>query len=223
VIPPAASAAFVAHLELVCDTYAEPPDPAIPLICCDETSVTLQADRHAPLPARPGDARREDPEYVRGGSANLFVAYAPHLGWRHVSTAPRRTAVDWAVAMRAVIDGAFPTAQRIIVVCDNLNIHRISSFYAAFGPEEARRLARIVEFRFTPVHGSWLNMAEFEISVLKRQVLSRRLGDLPTVTAAVAAWETARNTVAAPAQWQFTTEQARVRLPALYPDPGWTE
>lgn len=222
-IPPAASAAFVAHLELVCDTYAEPPDPSIPLLCCDETSVTLQADRHPPLPARPGAARREDPAYRRGGSANLFVAYAPHLGWRHVSTAPHRTAVDWAVAMREVIDGAVPAAERIIVVCDNRTIHRLSSFSAAFAPEEARRLARIVEFRFTPVHGSWLNMAAFEISVLRRQVLNRRLGDLPTLTAAVTAWEAARNEVAAPATWRFTTAQARVRLPALYPDPGWTE
>jgi len=223
VIPPQASAAFVAHLELVCDTYAAAPDPDVPLICCDETSVTLQADRHAPLPARPGDVRREDPEYVRGGSANLFVSYAPHLGFRHVSTAPHRTAVDWAVAMRDLIDGHFPTAERIIVVCDNLNIHRISSFYAAFAREEARRLARIVELRFTPVHGSWLNMAEFEISVLKRQVLSRRLGDLATLTADLAAWETERNAVAAPAKWQFTTEDARVRLSGLSPIPACPE
>lgn len=184
----------------------------------DETSVTLQADRHASLPARPGSVRREDPEYVRGGSANLFVTYAPHLGWRHVSTAPRRTAVDWAIAMREVIDTSFPTATRIIVVCDNLNIHQISSFYAAFPATEAHRLARIVEFRKTPTHGSWLNMAEFEISVLKRQVLHQRLGDLATLTEAVSAWEADRNAVAAPARWQFTTEQARVRLPFLYPD-----
>jgi hypothetical protein len=223
VIPPQASAAFVAQLEIVCDTYAAPPDPDVPLLCCDETRVTLQADRHAPRPAQPGRGRREDPEYVRGGSANLFVAYAPHLGWRHVSTAPHRTAVDWAVAMRDVIDACFPTAARIIVVGDNLNIHRISSFYAAFPAEEAHRLARIVELRFTPVHGSWLNMAEFEISVLKRQVLSQRLGDLPTLTAEVAAWEASRNLVAAPAKWQFTTDQARVRLPSLYPEPACSE
>jgi hypothetical protein len=217
VIPPTANAAFVAQLELICDTYAEMPDPAVPLLCMDETSVVLQADRHASLPARPGSARREDPEYVRGGSANLFVTYAPHLGWRHVSTASHRTAIDWAVAMREVIDGAFPTAEHIIVVCDNLNLHQISSFYAAFPADEARRLARIVDFRKTPKHGSWLNMAEFEISVLKRQVLRRRLGDLATLTREIAVWEAARNTIAAPANWQFTTEQARVRQPFLYP------
>lgn len=217
-IPPAASAAFVAQLELVCDTYAEPPDAKVPLLCMDETSVTLQADRHEPLPARPGRPRRDDPEYVRGGSANLFVTYAPHLGWRHVSAAPHRTAVDWAVAMREVIDVHFPTAARIIVVCDNLNLHQISSFYAAFPPAEAHRLARRIELRKTPKHGSWLNMAEFEISVLKRHVLNRRLGDLATLTSEVAAWEADRNTVAAPAKWHFTTEQARVRLPFLYPD-----
>ena len=222
-IPPQASAAFVAQLELICDTYAAPPDPAVPLLCCDETSVTLQADRRDPLPTRPGEVRREDPAYVRGGSANLFVSYAPHLGIRHVSTAAHRTAVDWAVAMREVLAAHFPTAERVIVVCDNLNIHRLSSFYAAFPVEEAHRLARIVELRYTPVHGSWLNMAEFEISVLKRQVLSRRLGDLATLTAAVAAWAADRNAVAAPAKWQFTTEQARVRLPSLYPEPAWTE
>lgn len=222
-IPPTANAAFVTQLELICDTYAAPPDPDVPLLCMDETSVTLQADRHDPLPAHPGQPRREDPEYVRGGSANLFVTYAPHLGWRHVSTAPHRTAVDWAVAMREVIDTSFSTAERIIVVCDNLNTHRLSSFYAAFPAAEAHRLARIVDLRFTPKHGSWLNMAEFEISVLKRQVLSRRLGELAILTAELAAWAADRNAVAAPAKWQFTTAQARVRLPFLYPEPAWTE
>lgn len=206
-------------METTLDTYAAPVDPAVPLVCMDEAGTALQADTRPPLPARPGDAARQDPEYQRHGSANLFMVYAPHLGWRHGTVTAQRTAVDWALTMRALVDVHFPTAARIIVVLDNLNTHRISSLYAAFPPAEAHRIARRLELRFTPKHGSWLNMAELELSVLARQCLDRRLPDRATLAAEVAAWARARNAVAAPAHWTFTVDAARTRLTHLYPVP----
>lgn len=222
-IRPKRDAAFVAAMETILDTYAEPVDPEAPLICLDETSTTLQTDRRDPVPMMPGHPAREDPEYGRAGSANLFVAYAPHLGWRQIGIAERRTAVDWALVMRDLVDVHFPAAATLIVVCDNLNIHRISSLYTAFPPDEAHRLARKLDLRFTPNHGSWLNMAEFEISVLKRQVLAQRLPDQAALATALAAWSADRNAVAAPAHWTFTVTDARTHLASLYPIPAWSE
>jgi len=223
VIPPSRDAAFVAAMETVLDTYADPVDPRTPLICLDETSTTLQTHRRGPAPMTPGRPAREDPEYGRGGSANLFVAYAPHGGWRHVGIAAHRTAVDWALVMRELVDVHFPDAAKLIVVCDNLNIHRLSSLYTTFPADEAHRIARRLELRFTPIHGSWLNMAEFEISVLKRQVLAQRLPDQAALATALAAWTTDRNAVAAPARWTFTVTDARTHLASLYPIPAWSE
>ncbi len=215
-------------METVLDTSAAPPDPAVPLVCFDEAGKELRADVTGPLPARPGVPSREDPEYQRHGSANLFMLYAPHLGWREVLVSTQRTAVDWALAMRALLDEHFPDAERIIVVLDQLNTHRLASLYASFPPAEAHRIARRLELRFTPKHGSWLNMAELELSVLARQCLDRRIPDRATLEREVAAWVAARNAVAAPAHWTFTTEDARTRLTHLYPIPlcdmtAWTD
>lgn len=206
-------------METILATYAAPPDPTVPLVCFDEAGKELQAHTRAPWPARPGQPARLDPEYRRQGSANLFLAYAPHLGWRHVTVTPQRTAVDWALAMRALVDVHFPHAARLIVVLDNLNTHRLSALYTAFPAAEAHRLARRLELRFTPRHGSWLNMAEHELGVLQQQCLERRIPDAATLEAEVAAWVAARNAVAAPARWTFTVDDARTRLPHLYPIP----
>lgn len=206
-------------METILDTYAAPPDPAVPLLCFDEAGKELQTHVREPWPLTPGQPRRLDPEYRRHGSANLFLAYAPHLGWRHVTVTAQRTAVDWALAMRALVDVHFPSAERLIVVLDNLNTHRLSSLYTAFPAAEAHRIARRLELRFTPRHGSWLNMAELELSVLQRQCLERRIPDMATLTAAVTAWAAARNAVAAPARWTFTVDDARTRLTHLYPLP----
>ena len=206
-------------MELVLDTYAAAPDPAVPLVCFDESGKELQAHGRTPLPARPGQPRRADPGYVRGGSANLFLAYAPHLGWRQVTATGQRTAVDWARAMRDLVDVHFPAAARIIVVLDNLNTHRLSSLYTTFPAPEARRIARRLDLRFTPKHGSWLNMAELEFAVLARQCLDRRIPDRATLAQEVAAWTAARNAAAAPARWTFTVDDARTRLTHLYPIP----
>lgn len=201
------------------DTSAAPPDPAIPLICFDEAGKELQTAVRPAWSSQPGQPAREDPEYTRHGRANLFLSYAPHLGWRHVVVTTQRTAVDWALAMRELVDVDFPTADRLIVVLDNLNTHRLSALYATFPAPAAQRLARKLEFRFTPKHGSWLNMAELELAVLSRQCRARRLPDQPTLAAEVTAWAATRNAVAAPAHWTFTTTDARTRLTHLYPIP----
>lgn len=227
-IPPRRDASFVAAMESVLDTYAAPPDPRVPLVCFDEAGKELQSDVAPPLPARPGVLARDDPEYRRHGSANLFMLYAPHIGWRQVTVTAQRTAVDWALAMRALVDVHFPDADHIIVVLDNLNTHRLASLYASFAPAEAHRIARRLDLRFTPKHGSWLNMAEIELSVLARQCLARRIPDRPTLEAEVAAWVDARNERAIPARWTFTNDDARTRLTHLYPFPlcdttTWTD
>ena len=206
-------------MEAILATYALPLDPAVPLVCFDEAGKELQAHTRDPLPIRPGDPARQDPEYRRGGSANLFVAYAPHLGWRAVTVTTQRTAVDFALAMRELVDRHFPAAARILVVLDNLNTHHLSALYTTFPAAEAHRIAQRLDLRYTPTHGSWLNMAELELAVLTRQCLDRRIPDRATLETEVAAWTTARNAVAAPAQWTFSMDDARTRLSHLYPVP----
>ena len=213
-IPPDRDASFVAAMEAILDTYAQAPDPATPLVCFDETGKELQEPRR---PDWPGPPRRQDTEYVRCGSANLFLAYAPALGWRQVRVTTQRTAVDWALAMRELVDVHFPTAERLIVVLDNLNTHRLSSLYTTFPAAEAHRIARRLELRFTPRHGSWLNMAELELAVLARQCLDRRIPDRATLVTEVAAWVAARNATPTPAHWSFTVADARTCLHHLYP------
>jgi DDE superfamily endonuclease len=221
VIPPDHDPAFVAAMEDVLSVYAQPPDPSRPLVCFDETSKVLTTDVRPSQPARPGHVARQDTEYARNrqeGQANLFLACAPHLGWRHVSVTPSRTAIEVAHALRALVDVHFPHAERIVLVTDHLNVHSPASLYRAFPPAEARRIASRLEWHYTPTHGSWLNMAEVELSVLSRQCLRRRVFDRPTLHAAAAAWVAVRNEAATRILWRFTLELARVRLAHVYPE-----
>jgi hypothetical protein len=215
--PPAANAEFVAAIEDVLAVYQRPPDPRRSLVCMDEASKQLVKETPPGPPARPGQAARYDAEYERAGGRNLFLATAPLLGWRCVEVTAHRTRTDWAAFMRTVADTVFPTAERIVLVEDNLNTHGPASFYEAYPPAEARRLAERFEFHYTPKHGSWLNMAEIELSVLSRQCLDRRIPDAPTLEAEVAAWVSRRNQAGATVTWQFTTADARIKLTHLYP------
>jgi DDE superfamily endonuclease len=204
-------------MEDVLDVYARPPDPRRPLVCFDEGSKELHGEVRAPLPAIPGHPAREDGEYERHGTANLFLWCAPSLGTRGVTVTERRTRVDFAEAIRDLVDVQFPAAERIVLVLDNLNTHDPASLYAAFPPAEARRLWAKLEVHPTPKHGSWLNIAELELSALGRQCLDRRIPDRATLAAEVAAWVADRNAEAVTVDWQFTTEDARVKLKHLYP------
>jgi hypothetical protein len=214
---PTVGAEFVACMEDVLDLYAEAYDPARPTVGFDETSKQLIAETRVPLPMVPGKPERVDYEYERKGTANLFLVTEPHTGWRHVDVTDRRTKHDFARQMRDLVDRHFPDAERIRVVLDNLNTHTKAALYEAFPPAEARRVLRKLEFHYTPVHGSWLNMAELEFSMLARQCLNRRIGDRDTLVTEVAAWEAARNEQRASITWQFTVDDARRKLHRLYP------
>ena len=214
---PAVGAEFVARMEDVLDLDAEPHDPARPVVCFDETSKQLIAETRLPLPMEPGKPERVDYEYEREGTANLFLVTEPHTGWRHVDVTDRRTKHDFAQQMRELVDRHFPDATTIRVVLDNLNTHTPGALYEAFTPAEARRILRKLEFHYTPVHGSWLNMAELEFSMLARQCLGRRIGDRDTLATEIAAWEAARNEHRATITWQFTVDDARRKLHRLYP------
>ena len=214
---PAVGAEFVARMEDVLDLYAEPHDPARPVVCFDETSKQLVAETRTPLPMAPGVPERIDYEYERNGTANLFLVTQPLGAWRHVDVTERRTKHDFAHQMRELVDRHFPDAERIRVVLDNLNTHTPAALYEAFPPPEARRVLRKLEFHYTPLHGSWLNMAELEFSMLSRQCLDRRIGDRDTLVTEVVAWEAARNEQRATITWQFTVDDARRKLGRLYP------
>lgn len=222
VIAPEANAAFAAAMEDILTVYARPVDPARPLVCFDEAGKALTRAVRAALPARPGHGAREDTEYERNGSANLFLCCAPHLGWRQLRVTAQRTGIDFAHALREVVDVHFPQAERIVLVLDNLNTHRPAALYHAFAPHEARRILARVEWHFTPLHGSWLNMAELEFSVLARQCLARRISDRETLAQEVAAWVAARNAAAIPIDWRFTVDDAREKLAHVYPIPNET-
>jgi hypothetical protein len=214
---PAVGADFICRMEDVLDLYAEPYDPARPVVCFDETSKQLIAEARTPLPMESGKPERFDYEYERRGTANVFLVTQPLGAWRHVDVTDRRTKHDFAHQMRDLVDRHFPDAERIRVVLDNLNTHTPAALYEAFAPAEACRLLRKLDFHYTPVHGSWLNMAELEFSLLARQCLHRRIGDRDTLVAEVAAWETARNAQRATINWQFTIYDARRKLGRLYP------
>ena len=214
---PTVGAEFVACMEDVLDLYAETYDPARPVDCFDETTKQLLAEPRIPLPMVPGKPERIDYEYERRGTANLFLVTQPLTGWRHVDVTDRRTKPDFAQQMRDLVDRHFPDATTIRVVLDNLNTHTPAALYEAFPPAEARRVLRKLEFHYTPVHASWLNMAELEFSMLSRQCLGRRIGDRDTLVTAVAAWEAARNEQRAAIRWQFTVDDARTKLHRLYP------
>ena len=204
-------------MEDVLDLYAEPYDPHRPVVGFDERPLQLVAETRTPLPAQPGRRRRFDYEYRRNGTCNLFVTVEPLAGWRHVEVTERRTAVDFAHQMQWLVDEAYPNVQVVRVVLDNLNVHVKASLYAAFPAAEARRIAKKLEFHYTPKHGSWLNMAELEFSVLSRQCLDRRIPDETTLSRELQAYQTCRNAAQAQITWRFTSEQARVKLQRLYP------
>lgn len=220
-ISPRNSAVFVAGMEDILDVYTRPFDPAQPLICFDEAGKAFRDHPpiHPPQPALPGQLAREDTTYVRNGSANIFCSCAPLLGWRQLTSSIQRTGIEWAETMRDLVDLHFPEAERIVVVLDNLTTHRPAAFYRAFPPAEAKRLLDKLELHYTPAHGSWLNMAELELSALSRQCLRRRIPDQATLDHELAAWTAARNTEQVKLNWTLTTAEARVRLARFYPTP----
>ena len=204
-------------MEDVLDLYEEEYDPDRPVVCFDETSRQLVDDSRQAIGAAPGRVRSYDYEYRRNGTRNLFVFCEPKGGWRHVEVTERRTAADFAEQMRWLVDEAYPDVATIRLVLDNLNIHKFGSLYEAFEPSEARRIARRLELHHTPKHGSWLNMAEIELSVFSKQCLRRRIGDEQTLRREIEALERERNEAGAVIDWRFTTKDARIKLRHIYP------
>jgi hypothetical protein len=217
VIAPQANAEFVCAMEDVLDLYHEPYDPLRPVVCFDEGTKQLIGETRMPLPMQPGEPQRYDYEYERHGTCNLFMFCEPLAAWRQVEVTKQRTRVEYAHCLKYLADERYPQATVIRLVQDNLNTHRLAALYEAFPPEEARRLAQRFEFHYTPVHGSWLNIAEIELNVLTSQCLDRRIPDQETLIEEVAAWNTRRNQQAASVNWQFTTQNARIKLKRLYP------
>ena len=210
-------------MEDVLDVYRRPKDEKRPLVCLDEASKQLLSDVRPALPMEPktdqaaGHCQRQDSEYVRNGTASLFMVSAPLLGWRHVEVTDRRTCQDFAQVIKTLVDEQFAEAEKIVLVMDNLNTHTCASLYTAFEPAEAKRLADKLEVHYTPKHGSWLNMAEIELSVLARQCLSERMNDKIYLRDQVDAWQERRNASAVKIDWRFTTDDARIKLKRLYP------
>ena len=213
---PEVGAEFVAPMEDVLDLYAEPYDPARPVLCFDESPKQLIGEVRQPIPAQPGHPAREDTEYQRNGVRNLMMFCEPRRGWREVLVMERRTKIEFAHCMRHLVE-AYPDAEVIRVVLDNLNTHKPASLYEAFPPEEARAIARKLEFHYTPKHGSWLNIAEIELAVLSNMCLSQRIPDEESLRQQVAANIRERNAKAAPVKWKFSTQDARRKLARLYP------
>jgi transposase len=211
---------YVARMEDVLDLYAEAPDPKRPVVCFDESPTQLIGELRRPLPPEPGQVARYDYEYRRNGTANLFVALDAHRPWRKVKVTERRTAADFAACMRELAEVDFPRAERIRVVMDNLSTHTPGALYETFPAPEAHRILRRLEFHFTPKHASWLNMAETEIGVLRRQCLDRRIGERVRLEHEIAAWERERNAAGARVRWMFTTEKARTKMGRAYPVPA---
>lgn len=216
-IPPEADCEFVAAMEDVLEVYHRPRNPDRPVVCLDETSKQLIGEIRTPLPARAGVPARYDSEYVRNGTANLFMAFEPLAGWRHVEVTDARCRADWAWFVKDLADVRYKQVEKIVLVMDQLNTHSAASLYEAFPPEEARRLAEKLEIHYTPKHGSWLNMAEIELSILGRQCLGERMEDKPMLKREVAAWQAKRNQKHCRTDWHFTAADARVRLKRLYP------
>jgi hypothetical protein len=204
-------------MEEVLDAYHRPFDPKRPLVCLDEASQQLIGEVAEPVPAAPGQPARIDSEYTRNGTANLFMISEPLTGWRHVEVTDRRTAVDFAEVVRALVEEVYPEAEKVVLVMDDLNTHKLASLYEAFPPEQARRIAEELEIHHTPKHGSWLNMAAIELSVLARQCQGRRIESKEELRREVAAWEDERNGRGVLIRWQFTTADARIKLRRLYP------
>jgi len=217
-IPPDQDAAFVAQMEQVLQVYARPYDPTRPVVCMDEQPRQLIREVRDPIVTPSHGDQRIDYEYIREGVCNVWMFVEPLGGWRSVRVSDRRTAVDWAHQVKVLVDDPrYADAQRITLVCDNLNTHKLASLYLAFDPEEALRIANKLELIYTPRHGSWLNIAECELSVLSRQCLNRRIPETPTIRHETQAWSSARNARQTGVDWQFTTDHARIKLKRLYP------
>jgi len=204
-------------MEDVLDLYCQAYDPRHPLVCMDEQPVQLIREKRIPLPAIPGHAACYDYEYERNGTADIFMFTEPLGQWRKANIRQHRTMIDWAQEIKELLDHDYPTITTVTLVCDNLNTHKLASLYEAFPPQEARRLAKRLEIHYTPKHGSWLNIAECELSILTRQCLDRRIPDLATLQQVVKAWEQKRNGKQKGVDWQFTTGEARIKLKRLYP------
>lgn len=204
-------------MEDVLDVYTRPYDPRLPQVCMDEVSKQLLRDTRMPLPMRPGQLQRVDYEYAREGVVNLFLFCEPLQGQRWVTVTEQRTKVDWAHQIQDLVDVRYPEAERIVLVMDNLNTHTPAALYEVFPPAEAKRLVAKLEIHYTPKHGSWMNMAEIELSVLSRQCLHHRVPEVATLQAEVDAWQARRNTASSSIDWRFTTDDARIKLKRLYP------
>lgn len=216
-IPPSQNAAFVAAMEDILELYKTPYCENSPLVCMDEQPVQLVKETRAPLPARPGQPRRYDDHYERAGTANIFLFTEPLGHWRRATPTEHRTAIDWAEQVRIVLEHDYQDAEKVILVCDNLNTHTIASFYKAFAPEIARRLVERLEIHHAPKHGSWLNVAECELSVLSRHCLMNRTATICELHDKVNPWCSERNASQRGVDWRFTTQDARIRLKRLYP------
>ena len=204
-------------MEDVIDTYCLPYNPAIPQVCMDEQPVQLIKETKIPIPAKPGSTVKFDYEYERNGTANIFMFIEPLNGQRHVSVREFKTSIDWAIEIKYLLDVQYPNAEKVKLVCDNYCTHNIAALYKAFPPEEARRLAKRLEIHYTPKHGSWLDIAECELSVLTRQCLDRRIPDIDTLVQETQKWEQNRNLKNKTVDWRFTTDDARIKLTRLYP------
>ena len=205
-------------MEDVLDVYERPYDASHPVVCMDEKPYQLLGDVRESWAMRPGAHKKVDSEYERNGTCSIFAFVEPLGGRHHVSVREHRTATDWAEEIRYLVDVMYPDAERIVLVMDNLNTHRIASLYKRYAPEEARRIVKRLEIHYTPKHGSWLNIAEIELNVMTRQCLSRRIGDIDALRKELAAWEAKRNGIQAKVNWQFSNEKARVKLVSIYPD-----
>jgi hypothetical protein len=216
-IPPKASAAFVCAMEDILEVYKHPYNPDKPLVCMDETTKQLTRETRRAVPAEPGRPTRFDYEYERNGVSNVFMFYEPFAGKRHVSVTDHRRKSDWALQIKELLDRHYPTAEKVVLVMDNLNTHSGASLYETFPPQEARRLLDRLEIHYTPKHGSWLNIAEIELRVLSGQCLNRRIPDKQTLTQEITHWQHDRNTLEAKVDWLFSTDDARIKLKRLYP------
>jgi hypothetical protein len=216
-IPAKENAEFVCAMKDLLDVYKRSYDETHPLVCMDESSKQHIKETRQPIPAKPGTVEKYDTEYERNGVSNMFMFFEPLEGKRHVVVTDQRTALDWAHQIRSLVDVEYPRAECITLVMDNLNTHTGASLYKAFAPEEARRILDKLEIHYTPKHGSWLNMAEIELSILSRQCLDRRIPDQETLKMEIAAWQEQRNAIAQSMEWRFTNENARVKLKKLYP------
>lgn len=216
-IPPEKSGEFVAAMEDVLDVYKRPYDPKHPMICMDEQPIQLVKETRSPLPCEPGQPARYDYEYERNGMANAFMFGEPLRGKRRVAVRERKTAQDWAQEIKHLLDVDYPTAEKVVLVMDNLNTHKIASLYEAFDPQEANRLTKRLEIHHTPKHGSWLNIAEIELSAMTKQCLNRRMPNIDTLKSEIFAWNQQKNAGSNKVEWQFSTHDARIKLKRLYP------